>query len=82
MTEVADDLSDIRAFNQQRGPRCQAGIVLAAMDPVIRASVDRALGDPTIERIAIVRWLKDRHGIALSEHSFMGHTKGKCHCGR
>ena len=82
MTEVADDLSAIRAFNHRRGPRCQAGIVLAAMDPAIKASVDRALADPTINRISIVLWLKDRHGIALSEHSFLGHTKGKCHCGR
>ena len=78
--EVADDLSDIRAYNQKRGPSCQAGIILAAMDPAIRATVEQAMADPTIERAAILRWLKDRKGIVVSVHSFDRHVKGECRC--
>jgi len=79
--ESADGLDDIRSFNQKRGPSCMAGIVLAAMDPAIRASVDKATADPTIERRGIVRWLKARHDITISEHSFNRHVSGQCRCG-
>ena len=79
--ESADGLDDIRSFNQKRGPSCMAGIALAAMDPAIRASVDKATADLTIERRAIVRWLKERHDITVSEHSFNRHVNGECRCG-
>ena len=81
MAEVADDLAAIRAHNQQRGPRCQSGIALNAMDPALRDTVQRAAADPTIEHAAIVRWLKATHGIILSVDSFRRHMNGECRCG-
>ena len=80
MTEAADGLDDIRSFNQKRGPSCQAGLILAAMDPTIRASVYDAIADATIERRAIVKWLRQRHDITISEHSFNRHVTGQCRC--
>lgn len=80
MAQAADGLDDIRAFNFKRGPQCQAGLILAAMDPAIRASVEEALADPTIERAAIVRWLKERKGIVVSVHSFQRHANNECRC--
>lgn len=81
MAQAADSLDDIRAFNQKRGPSCQAGLILAAMDPAIRATVDAAIADPTVERAAIVRWLKERKGIVVSLNSFLRHAAGECRCG-
>lgn len=80
MEQAADSLADIRTFNQKRGPSCQTGIILAAMDPAIREAVESALADPTIERAAIVRWLKERKGIIVSAHSFQRHANGECRC--
>jgi len=73
-------LDDIRGFNRKRGPSCQAGLILAAMDPTIRKTVDGAIADPSIERAAIVRWLEDRKGIVISVHSFQRHAAGECRC--
>ena len=79
---MADDgLDDIRTFNRQRGPSCQAGLILAAMDPAIRETVTEAIADPAIERAASVRWLKERKGIVISLHSFLRHAAGECRCG-
>jgi hypothetical protein len=81
VTEAADDLSAIRSYNRKRGPVCQAGLVLAAMDPDIRRSVDLAVADPTIERKAIVAWLETTKGIVVSPTSFTRHVAGECRCG-
>jgi hypothetical protein len=81
MSLAADSLDDIRTFNRQRGPSCQAGLILAAMDPAIRETVMEAIADPAIERAAIVRWLKDRKGIVVSLNSFLRHAAGECRCG-
>ena len=80
--EAADGLDDVRSFNQKRGPSCQAGLILAAMDPAVRRTVDEAIADLSIERRAIVRWLKSRHDISMSELSFNRHVNGRCRCER
>jgi hypothetical protein len=82
MSQGADTLEDIRAFNQHHGPRCTTGIALNAMDPRVRDKVLRATQDPTIENKAIVRWLQDAHDIDMSVSSFQRHANGECRCGR
>ena len=81
MAEVADDLSSIRAYNRQRGPRCTTGILFSALDPAILDTVNRAIADPTIENKAIVRWLDSEKGIHVSPDSFQRHARGECRCG-
>lgn len=78
--EAADSLLDIRGFNQKRGPSCKAGLMISAMDPELRRTVEQAIKDPSIERAAVVRWLEKRHDIVMSEHSFARHAAGKCRC--
>lgn len=74
-------LDDIRAFNQQRGPRCGAGLMLAAMEPSLRYTIEQALADPTIEQRAIILWLKSAHGIDMSYDSLRRHARAECRCG-
>jgi hypothetical protein len=81
MAVIEADLEDIRTYNLLRGPRCRTGLALAAMDADLRATVEAAIADPTCERSAIVRWLRKRHGIVLSDSSFQHHAAGKCRCG-
>jgi hypothetical protein len=74
-------LDDIRTFNRRRGPRCGAGLMLAAMDPELRKTVEQAAADPTIEHRAIVMWLKSSRGIDMSYDSFRRHFRKECQCG-
>jgi hypothetical protein len=75
-----DDLDDIRALNQARGPSCMMGKVLAAMDPTVRDKLDRAIASPDIEMKSIVRWLAQR-GIAIGYTTFRRHYAHECRCG-
>lgn len=81
MPAVADDLADIRAYNQSRGPQCRAGLMFAAMDPELRRTVESAIADPTIEMKSIVRWLADKRGITIGYDSLSRHAKRECRCG-
>lgn len=81
MAEVADDLSHIRAYNTQKGPRCTTGLLFSGMDPDLLDTVKRAIADPTIENKAIVRWLETEKAISISFYAFQRHARGECRCG-
>jgi hypothetical protein len=81
MVEVADDLASIRALNSFQGPTCGGGVAFAGLDPGVLDKLERALADPTIQRRAVWRWLKNQ-GVGLSWSQFEYHVKGGCRCER
>jgi hypothetical protein len=80
MSQVADDLADIRAFNARRGPRCSVAILMESLEPTISDKLTRALDDPTCQTKAIARWLGGQ-GFDLSHWQLQYHRRGDCACG-
>lgn len=80
MAEVADDLSDIRAYNSRRGPRCSVAVLMNSAPPLIADKVQRALEDPSLQTKAISRWLNDQ-GYEMSHWQMQYHRRGDCSCG-
>jgi hypothetical protein len=81
MSEGADTLEDIRAFNSHQGPGCSGGRVINALPPETLDKLNRALATPDIQRRAVWRWLTAL-GHDLTWAKFEYHVKGGCSCGR
>lgn len=87
MVELADGLDDIREHYRQHGPRCTAGISIAAMDEQTRDKVMRALAiaeartDPGISYASISAWLETL-GVRVRDQTISRHYRGQCGCDR
>jgi hypothetical protein len=74
MAEVADDLSDFRALNPRRGPRCDVCRIIGQMDDAQRDRVTRAIAAEDITDRAVVAWL-EQQGFAFSVQAREGSVK-------
>lgn len=82
MTEVADDLADIRTYMRRTGPACSVSMHLTRLPEPVAVLVARALADRSLDATAISAWLKDKHGTYISPESMSRHRNGRCLCGR
>lgn len=79
-------IDEARAVVGTRGPRCTAGMFLAALTDQQRTEVDEALADPALPTSALIAALEARHmtqGWAKppKTQTMLRHHRGLCSCG-
>lgn len=78
MPSLAEHLAAIPA--SRKGPRCTMWHIERAMTAEDRATLAKALADPSMTLSTIVRALQ-ASGHRVGRHTLERHKKGECSCG-
>lgn len=72
-------LADIKSASEAKGPQCTVGVVLSVLKGDEKEALNAALADPTIQLVAISRWLR-KNGHDAKPHTLSRHRRQECRC--
>lgn len=76
MSDLLDDLSRIRDFQQRRGSACSVGALLDTIEEKTRDVLIKHLDDATISAAALAKVL-ERHGHRINSTTIRRHRRRK-----
>lgn len=75
-------LDDIKAEVTKKGPVCSIRILMEDLDPADAKELQQAFEDRSIPGTAILRALKTRGYIDITDHTLQRHRRSECSCSK